>query len=134
MPHLDHLDPLCTTWNLKKRRRPVKEPDRGQNAVRKFTHQTFTVVVRIGSDRVAAVAKPESPLDVARRLFGAGDMVAARRELAAQAEDAARPDADRQLARELSDATRIDRGALAVGAACVGLLVLVVLVTILKQP
>lgn len=77
---------------------------------------------------------PEAPLAIARRLFAKGDIVAARRELGARAEDPSRPESDRALARELASATRIDRGALLVGLACAGLLLLVVLVTALKQP
>lgn len=80
------------------------------------------------------MARKDAPLAIARRLFGIGDIVAARRELRAKANDASLPETDRALARELADATRIDRGALFVGLACVGLLTLVVLVTALKQP
>jgi hypothetical protein len=80
------------------------------------------------------VARKDTPLAIARQLFGIGDIVAARRELTAKAEDARLSEGDRQLARELADATRIDRGALVVGLACIGLLLLVVLVTGLKQP
>jgi len=80
------------------------------------------------------VAKKESPLELARRLFAAGDVVAARRELEARAHDSSQPANDRQLAEDLAGATRIDHGALWVGVACIGLLVMVVAVTLVKQP
>lgn len=71
---------------------------------------------------------------MARSLFAAGDIVAARRELHARANDEELPKGDRELAAELETATRIDPGALWVGISCIGLLVLVISVIVLKQP
>lgn len=43
-------------------------------------------------------------------------------------------EADRGTAAQVHEATRVDRGSLWVGLACLGLLGLVVLITALKQP
>jgi len=94
----------------------------------------FALVFCRGSASVPAVAKPETPIRLAQRRFADGDSVAARRDLSALAKDAQLSAADRELARDLATRTLIDRGALFVGLSCVGLLLLVVLVTVFKQP
>lgn len=143
VPQKRHFDPLSTTRNVRKPFGPVKAPVERRcglhtwslavcSDARRRLH--FRWPARRRRSSVSAVPTPEAPLAIARRLFAKGDIVAARRELGARAEDPSRPESDRALARELASATRIDRGALLVGLACAGLLLLVVLVTALKQP
>lgn len=74
------------------------------------------------------------PLAEATALFARGDYAQARMLLADKADDADLPEGQRELARELSASTRLERGTLWVGLACLGLLLLVFLVTALTQP
>jgi hypothetical protein len=63
-----------------------------------------------------------------------GHYPTARRLLAAQATHAGLPEGERELARSLIAATRLERGAVRVALACLALFALVVAVTALKQP
>lgn len=66
--------------------------------------------------------------------FERGDYRAARSMLDERANDSSLEAGQRETARRLLDATRIDRTTLWVGLACVGLFLLVVVATRLTQP
>lgn len=78
--------------------------------------------------------KREDPLAAAIATFARGDYARAKRALAEKMNDAELSEGQREQARELYAATGLERGTLWVGIACVGLLVLVLIVTALTQP
>lgn len=67
-------------------------------------------------------------------VFAKGDYARARNLLRAKAEDPSLSDSAREHARALINATRIERGTLYVGLACIALFVLVLIVTSVLQP
>lgn len=86
------------------------------------------------SDKPRAHVSADDPLREGIDLFARGDYARAKVALAVRANDSALSEGQREHARELVDATHVERGTLWVGIACVGLLVLVIVVTALTQP
>lgn len=92
------------------------------------------------SDR--GVAKDDEPvappiskdLQDAIGVFAKGDYARARNMLVEKANDTNLSEGAKEQARELIAATRIERGTLYVGLACIVLFILVVLVTSAMQP
>lgn len=66
--------------------------------------------------------------------FDAGDYAEARRRLAPLADDPELSEAQRQQARDTVAATRLERGAVLVGLACIMLFAIAVIFTAFKQP
>jgi hypothetical protein len=77
---------------------------------------------------------PDDPLAEATDLLERGDYAKARLLLTEKAKDAKLSDSTREAAAELARATTLDRQTLWVGLACIGLLLLVIIVTTLTQP
>jgi hypothetical protein len=75
-----------------------------------------------------------SSLDPGLRAFSRGDYVEARAELEPVTRDQEVSESRRAEAQRWIEATRVDRGTLLVGLACIALFVLVVIFAILKQP
>jgi hypothetical protein len=84
----------------------------------------------------AAAAAPgaQKELDAATAVFARGDYARARVMLEAKANDASLSEGAKEEARSLIAATRIEKGTLMVGLACIALFVLVVIVTAILQP
>ncbi len=74
------------------------------------------------------------PLHPGVEAFDAGDYVQARRQLAPLADDPELSEAQRQQARDTIAATRLERGAVLVGLACIMLFAIAVIFTAFKQP
>lgn len=73
-------------------------------------------------------------LEAGIEVFKKGDYARARNILGEKANDTLLSDGAREQARGLIAATRIERGTLLVGLACIGLFVLVIIVTAVMQP
>ena len=92
-------------------------------------------MARSKKKRDASTKAPSTdPLEAGIKAFDAGDYVEARRLLSANAQDSDLSESQRQLAQDMADATRIERGALLVGLACIALFLVAVLFTSFKQP
>lgn len=74
------------------------------------------------------------PLRPALDAFSRGDYPEARRLFDEKIEDPDVSESEKGMARAFRDATGLEKGALWVGLGCLGLFLLVVLVTALKQP
>jgi hypothetical protein len=81
-----------------------------------------------------AVSGSPRDLGAAIEVFKRGDYARARLLLAEKEADVALPEGAREQARDLIASTRIERGTLYVGLACIALFVLVVAVTAALQP
>ena len=82
----------------------------------------------------SAGARGDDPLIPALDEFSAGDYPAARRLLAARVQDPDASESEQNTARRFLAATRLERGALSVALACLGLYALVIMVAAFKQP
>ncbi|MEM7678263.1 MAG: hypothetical protein AAF449_19910 [Myxococcota bacterium] len=82
----------------------------------------------------SAKATNNDPLQPGVAAFESGDYALARRLLSARADDPELSESQRQQARDMIDATRLERGTLLVGLACVALFLFAVVFTALKQP
>jgi len=78
--------------------------------------------------------RTSSSLEPGLTALARGDYVQVRAQFAPVAEDPEVSESRRAEARRWIAATRVDRGTLLVGLACLGLFVLVIVVAILKQP
>jgi hypothetical protein len=85
-------------------------------------------------DKGGPHASPDDPLHEALETFARGDYARARVMLDAKAHDPSLSEGQREEAEELYEATGFERGTLWVGLACLALLILVVVVTVLTQP
>jgi hypothetical protein len=74
------------------------------------------------------------PLDAGLAALARGNHVEARARFEVAAKDADLPAGARGQAEALARATRLEPGAVRVGLASIGLLLLVLLVTVLRQP
>lgn len=95
------------------------------------------VVVGSGAAAVATGAPTAfagKELQESIAVFARGDYARARNMLRAKAEDPSLSESTREHARALISATRIERGTLYVGLACIALFVLVLIVTSVLQP
>ena len=93
------------------------------------------------SDRAASKDSEPAPappmskdLQDAIGVFAKGDYARARNMLFDKEKDAGLSEGAKEQARELIAATRIERGTLYVGLACIALFILVVIVTSAMQP
>lgn len=97
-----------------------------------------------GGKKVDPVERRAAPVDTEVRdrgslgealsTFVRGDYARARVLLAAKAEDTSLSEGARAQARQLLAATRPDRGAILTGLACVGLYLIVAVITSVFQP
>lgn len=74
------------------------------------------------------------PLQAGVAAFESGDYVQARLLLSERADDPELSESQRQQARDMIDATWIERGTLLVGLACAALFLFAVVFTAFKQP
>jgi hypothetical protein len=86
------------------------------------------------SSSAPATTAAGKELDQAIKVFATGDYARARNMLVAKASDPSLSEGAKEHARELIAATRIERGTLYVGLACIALAVLTVVVTSMLQP
>lgn len=82
----------------------------------------------------SAKVRTVDPLEPGLTAFDEGDYVEARRLLSVPGDDPDLSESQRQQARDMKAATQLERGALLVGLACIGLFLIAVLLTSLKQP
>lgn len=89
-----------------------------------------------GRDKAAGPTKgtERDALAEATAAFARGDYGRAKVLLAAKIDDASLPEGQREDAKDLLAATGFERGTLWVGLGCVGLLLLVLIVTRALQP
>ncbi len=78
--------------------------------------------------------KGADPLQQALRVFENGDYVEARARLEPLAENSELAEGEREMARGLVEATKVDSGALKVGLAVLGLYGLALTITVFLQP
>lgn len=95
-------------------------------------------MAKTGKKKASTATPAESapkgdPLETAFALLAEGDYARAKVILREKGSDAQLPDGVRAEARERLEAVSIERGTLWVGLACVGLLVLVILVTVFSM-
>lgn len=94
-------------------------------------------MAKSGKKRRTSASAPTGngdPLQEAIETFARGDYARARVLLESKAHDPDLPEGQREQAEDLCEATNIEPGTLWVGLSCIGLFVLVLIVTTLTQP